>query len=242
MAISDKTRKFLWAKSGNTCAVCKTELITDGGHSSEFNIGEECHIISSRPNGPRHKLGLSDYDVYENLVLLCRNHHKQIDELIYTYTEELLRYIRTNHENWVRETMKSAVDNHNEKEKPRFLSQVTSGKILLNIVSEAYGFATDYDEVDDEQEMEYIGNVLTLIIEYGDNSELLDISGKISAAFTLQKELDKLNERGYMLFADRGMEPMFPENPKSEKWEVATLFLRKKENPEIIKVDLIENA
>jgi len=31
---------------------------------------------------------------------------------------------------------------------------------------------------------------------------------------------------------------MFPEKPKSEKWAVATIIIRKKENPEIIKVDL----
>lgn len=81
MGISDKTRKNLWAKSGNRCSICKTELFSGQKNEDEFNIGEECHIISSKQNGPRYKSNLDNYDTYDNLILLCRNHHKEIDEL-----------------------------------------------------------------------------------------------------------------------------------------------------------------
>ena len=55
MGISSKTRKNLWAKSGNRCSICKIELFSKKKGKDEFNIGEECHIISSNTNGPRHK-------------------------------------------------------------------------------------------------------------------------------------------------------------------------------------------
>ncbi len=100
MAINDKTRKNLWAKSGNKCAICKIELFQETRESNELNIGEECHIISEKPKGPRHKIGLIDYDNYDNLILFCRNHHKTVDELVDTYNEEVLRYLKANHENW----------------------------------------------------------------------------------------------------------------------------------------------
>ena len=77
MAISNKDRKNLWAKSGNRCAICKTELFNKTVNTDEFNIGEECHIISSQKRGPRYK-ELENYDTSDNLVLLCRNHHKVI--------------------------------------------------------------------------------------------------------------------------------------------------------------------
>lgn len=238
MAISDKTRKFLWAKSGNRCAICKTELVTEGGNASEFNIGEECHIISAKPNGPRHMSDRQDYDGFENLILLCRNHHKEVDELTETYTEEILRYFKTNHENWVRSTIKSAIENESENEKPRFLAQITSGKDLLNIINEAHGYRTDYDESRDEGEMNYIAGIVQSLVDYGDISGMVEACDRVKMAFELQKVLDDLDERGYMLFADRGLEPMFPENPKSSKWTVATILLKRKESSEIIKVDL----
>ena len=144
MGISAKTRKELWAKSGNRCSICKLELFSNEEGKENLNISEECHIISSQDTGPRHKIGLVDYDEYDNLVLLCRNHHKEIDELTETYTEELIRYIKQNHENWVNYTLSDSIKNK-EKNQPRFISRVTSGKDLLNIITDSHGYRTDYD-------------------------------------------------------------------------------------------------
>jgi len=237
MAISDKTRKFLWGKSGNRCAICKTELVTKKDNSAEFNIGEECHIISSKTNGPRYIDGLIDYNQYENLLLLCRNHHKEIDELVDTYNEEVLRYLKTNHENWVKTTLKNAAEEISGNEKPLFLAQVTSGKDLYNIINGVYGYNTDYDESDIKSEMDFIAYVLETIRDYGDLTGMSD-PDPVNMAYEFRQLLEQIDKRGYMLFADRGNQPMFPGNPKSEDWTVATLILKKKENPEIIKVDL----
>ena len=100
MAISDKDRKRLWAKSGNRCAICRHELIMTNETQSDFNIGEECHIVSSAPNGPRHESGLKNYDSYDNLILLCRNHHKIIDDInnILLFSKERLVDIKSKHE------------------------------------------------------------------------------------------------------------------------------------------------
>ena len=47
MAITSKTRKELWAKSGNRCAICKKELVNQiSEDDGSFIIGDECHIIS----------------------------------------------------------------------------------------------------------------------------------------------------------------------------------------------------
>ncbi|MEJ5055757.1 HNH endonuclease [Sphingobacterium sp. MYb382] len=237
MAISDKTRKLLWGKSGNRCAICKTELVTKKEDNAEFNIGEECHIISSKPTGPRHVEGLLGYDQYENLLLLCRNHHKEIDELEDTYNEEVLRYLKTNHENWVRITLKNASEEISGNEKPLFLAQVTSGKVLYNIINGVYGYNTDYDESETQSEMDFIAYVLETIRNYGDLTGMSD-PDSVSMAYDLRQLLEQIDKRGYMLFADRGNQPMFLGNPKSEDWTVATLILRRKENPEIVKVDM----
>lgn len=49
MPISSKTRKILWAKSGNRCAICKIELIhQEKGSTDKTVIGEECHIVGQK--------------------------------------------------------------------------------------------------------------------------------------------------------------------------------------------------
>ena len=239
MAISERTRKSLWAKSGNRCSICKTELFSNKQDTEEFNIGEECHIISSKPNGPRHKPNIEDYDLFNNLILLCRNHHREIDELTDTYTEELLRYIKLNHEKWVRTTINNAIKS-DKQEKPKFLARITSGKELLNIIADTHGYRTDYDEVDNEEDANYIGGVFQELQDYGDISGIVETYDKVQMGFGLKKLLEDLDEKGYYLFGERGIERMKFANGDSDNWSVATLVIKKKDSSEIIKLDLNE--
>jgi hypothetical protein len=113
MSISVKTRKTLWAKSGNRCAVCKKELVLEKDpFDVVLNLGEECHIVSSQNNGPRHEIIPNfDYDQADNLILLCCNDHKMIDERVDFYPKTDLKNIKEAHETWVRNTL----DNPKEK-------------------------------------------------------------------------------------------------------------------------------
>jgi hypothetical protein len=86
--------------------------------------------------------------------------------------------------------------------------------------------------------MNYIAGIIQSFVDYGDISGMVEAYDKVKMAYDLQMLLDELDEKGFMVFADRGLEPMFFENPKSSKWTVATILLKKKENPEIIKVKL----
>lgn len=73
MPITDKTRKVLWVRSGNQCAICKNKLVTEATEADDvFVVGEECHIISPRENGPRHDASYPNekLDSYENPILL----------------------------------------------------------------------------------------------------------------------------------------------------------------------------
>ncbi len=107
MSISDKDRKQLWAKSGNRCAICKEELFHANETGVGINIGEECHIISSTPGGPRYDANYGKYDTYQNLILLCCKHHKEIDDKnnIVNYPPQKLHDIKLQHEEWVSERL-----------------------------------------------------------------------------------------------------------------------------------------
>jgi len=240
MPISIKTRKNLWAKSGNRCSICRTKLLSENENNEEYNIGEECHIISKKPNGPRFKPNLADYDSYNNLILLCRNHHRQIDELIDTYTEEVIRSKKLNHEKWVQNTINKALNSPKEI-KPKFLSRITSGKELLSIISDSHGYRTDYDEIETEEDAEYIGSVFQELIDYGEISGMVEACKKVKMGFHLNDLLKNLDKNGYCLFGESGIEPVKFGNGESDTWSIATLIIKKKDSSEIIKMNLSNN-
>lgn len=204
MSISNKTRKELWAKSGNRCAICKKELVNKiSDKDGSFIIGDECHIISSSEDGPRYKNGLEDYDSYDNLILLCKNHHREIDENCTSYTEELLHYIKTAHENWVKDTLEINSKNNTKPKKPRFLKRIVSGKELLNIFSHIAFIYRDYDDPVNEDECEYIAGVFQYFSDIIDLYSDLEVYELIKEGQNLNRIIGELKDRGYFVYAER---------------------------------------
>jgi hypothetical protein len=108
MPISEKTRKILWGRSGNKCAKCRRELIISRtAADDESVVGDECHIVSGKNQGPRYDptFPVEQLDEPENLILLCRVHHKMVDDQYDTYTVQVLRRLKENHERWVSSTL-----------------------------------------------------------------------------------------------------------------------------------------
>ena len=98
MAISELTRKALWGRAGNRCAICDATLVPKplGGRPSL--IGEECHIVARRPGGPRGDQPVPEVHGYDNLILLCANCHKLVDDQPEHYTTERLRQVKREQE------------------------------------------------------------------------------------------------------------------------------------------------
>jgi hypothetical protein len=115
---SAKTLKMLWGRSGNLCALpeCRMNLIINheetGGDSV---IGTMDHIVAIKGNGPRGEADLpeKDRDEYSNLILLCSNCHKIVDDNPDIYTVEKLIELKNKHEKWVSETLE--YDNKKEE-------------------------------------------------------------------------------------------------------------------------------
>ena len=84
-------------------------LVLDAANlSDESIVGDECHIVSTQRIGPRYDSSFpkNNVDLCDNLILLCRLHHKQVDDQHATYTVESLHQIKADHENWVLERLK----------------------------------------------------------------------------------------------------------------------------------------
>jgi hypothetical protein len=111
MGISAITRKLLWGRAGARCSFpgCQMKLIEyDETKLQGSVIGEEAHIIAKNKNGPRGKINIEEtrIDLYENLILLCPNHHTIIDTQGDKYSEEIIYSMKRKHEVWVDNNLK----------------------------------------------------------------------------------------------------------------------------------------
>lgn len=102
MGISLKTRKMLWGRSANRCAMsdCRRVLVEDETETDDPSIvGDEAHIVARREDGPRGISGLTpeQRDNFDNLVLMCKIHHKVIDDQPNEYNVERLHQIKQEH-------------------------------------------------------------------------------------------------------------------------------------------------
>ena len=98
MPPSNATIKRLFAMSGNKCAFpdCQVHISEEDGTI----IGEVCHIEADKPGGPRYNSAQTDEkrQAFENLILMCANHHKVIDSNPGSYTVTRLKETKTSHE------------------------------------------------------------------------------------------------------------------------------------------------
>jgi len=87
--------------SGNLCASpgCLKQLIGEDGKTI---ISKICHIEAAESGGPRYNLEMTNDErrSYDNLILLCDEHHSIIDnkENEIKYTVETLKRWKVNHE------------------------------------------------------------------------------------------------------------------------------------------------
>ncbi|KAA3614001.1 MAG: HNH endonuclease [Calditrichaeota bacterium] len=242
MPITDKTRKLLWGRSGNRCAICQKELIVDATKGDDESIvGEECHIISKKKNGPRYKPQDEDsyIDSYENLILLCRIHHKQIDDQQSEYTEDKIKDIKSKHEIWVKESLETGTIKplrlrRVKGEKTELLFRIGSGKQLFGIIDGMCGLYNDHPEPENEYEVELFGNFLQSLRDWGDLSSDLEPSEKVKAIFNLSQMLKELEEAGFWVFGNTEKQILEGGVGGLSNWHIGYITIARNNSPSII--------
>lgn len=95
--ITEKTVKSLFGQNGNQCSFpgCKVPMVDETGSV----LGQMCHINARSALGARFdgsvepKMRQSE----ENLILLCANHHKSVDDNPSAYDVQILRDMKASH-------------------------------------------------------------------------------------------------------------------------------------------------
>ncbi|MBR6936433.1 MAG: HNH endonuclease [Prevotella sp.] len=190
--IKELARKKLWALSAGRCAICGVELIYNDCNS---NIGQECHIVSPRPNGPRHQSNLEDYDNYDNFILLCANHHREIDTNVDSYPVSTLKRIKRDHECRIEKNL------NEEKVRIDVLTKVDSGDDLGKLIWGNHGHTVIPNSKDSTINKiaieldELIGNMM-------DMQDFLQLSDKLAFHQDLDNYIERICKLNYGLYAD----------------------------------------
>ncbi|MEX5709110.1 HNH endonuclease signature motif containing protein [Parafrankia sp. FMc6] len=213
MAISDHDRKVLWARAHNTCAICKKPLVVDGDATSrESVVGHEAHIVAQSPTGPRGaQLPRDAIDRLDNLILLCPNDHKIVDDQPGIYPADHLRKIKENHEKWA--AGRFGADpirvRRDLKEPPLVLMRllVTGGDAWEVIEgSQAYRFGNLADGAADPELCDLADDFLDLARDTAEVSREITDHGQRAireASRALSAELVQLREKGVVVFGGR---------------------------------------
>ena len=110
MTINQKPLKMRWGRAAGRCSLpeCRRKLIEDATAADDPSVvGDNCHIVSEADDGPRANpaMPLEERNSYSNLILMCRVHHKKIDDQVNEFTIARLQKIKEAHEDWVRATL-----------------------------------------------------------------------------------------------------------------------------------------
>ncbi len=176
VSISDKTRKTLWVKAGGRCSICRQQVVTDAEAAEDDPsvYGEECHIVARSPGGPRAG-EIENPNGYHNLILLCRKHHKHVDDQPAHFTVERLHQIKRDHE--AREAARSGpvrLIADPTKPTPKVLTACFSGDALWPHLSGSYSFYPSWpDDLDDAQ-----GEAVAALLDY--LRDWLDVASEMS--------------------------------------------------------------
>lgn len=246
MTITDRTRKILWARSGNRCAMCKRALVEDATDLDvESVIGEECHVIAERDSGPRHDSVAPDegYDSAANLLLLCRNHHKLVDDQRQTFTVEVLRSLKVNHEQWVADKLGEAPAQPVRVVRvpgnvPTHLSRLDTGKALMAVLDGALGFQFSNDDLVDQVELAAVSSFLQQAQDWGDLLGEFEAGQRVEATFNMGELIRELEDSGFWVFGGREVRVLQGGGDEPSPFPIAILEVVRSSNLKIRAVDL----
>jgi hypothetical protein len=168
-----------------------------------------------------------------------------VDDQIKTYPTNKVRKMKSDHEAWVAQKLTKSqkvqpLRFHRIKQNiPEFLSRLTTGKAVLDIVTNAMASDFDHDELKSQEEVDLVGRFLEIAQQWGDLSDELEAGGRVQAAYNITESLRELENAGFYVFGGREVQFLEGGNQAApSNWPVAILHVLRKDNQEIKQASL----
>lgn len=108
--LTEQQKLILMGLCGGKCEFrgCNDSVIEDMLTGDRSNFSNYAHIIASSEKGPRGDKELSKIlsNDENNVMVLCRKHHKEVDDNPEKYTIDFLKEMKSEHENYIKDLMK----------------------------------------------------------------------------------------------------------------------------------------
>jgi hypothetical protein len=237
MTLTARTRKLLWGSAGGRCAICR-RLLTEGPATSDgaIVVGEECHIVSARPDGPRYRpLDAAQINAYDNLILLCPSDHAIVDKQPLHHTEEWLVERKSAHEEWVR-TLSSSVDGEVRIERstePVVVELAQHGRELMAAAGGAHAAEVMTPELSDHREADIVGGFLQTVQDWGELWDEIPIAERLRVELDLTTMLAELREAGFVVYCGERRDAAKGGVGRPSLWNVAILHVFRADDPVI---------
>lgn len=244
MSITEKTRKILWGKAARLCSICRENLIEESKAEKDTPsiIGDECHIVSKKPNGPRYIEGFPEekIDSYENLILLCKNHHKLIDDQEKNYLIDKLKKIKFEHEKWISKNLINKTNNFGMKlinvKEPKNLVKITHGGQIGGVLNGVYAFEYAKEKLNTREEVDAVGDLLSYLEDF--DVIFADESGlklRTEIEFELTSIIERLDSLGLWVFGGKKIN-IYEVKSELDEWPIGIIHIYRKDNSEIFKI------
>lgn len=125
MAVSATTQKLIWGIFAARCAMCRRPVVWESERKIHSLTGEIAHIVGSKRDAARGKEKITaGRDEPSNLILLCREHHKIVDDNEAEFSVERLHAIKESYLTWL---------NSNLAEAKAWSAKIISQFIYMNV-------------------------------------------------------------------------------------------------------------
>jgi len=209
-------------------------------------IGEECHIVSERRGGPRYQTGFpaERLDAIDNLILLCRIHHKVVDDQCATYPREHLESMKARHEQRVASALQAVGKlgtpslRRRVKNRVGLLLGLESGQSIVSIIAGACTLDFGYEEPSSESEIELIASLHQEVQDLGDLWADLEGGERVRARYRLTQLLEDLHSTGLWVFGEREEQELVGPDGSAYPFPMAIVRVVRSDSPEVRVVDL----
>lgn len=244
----------MWGRSGGLCAKCRTHLTEEAADPDPVVVkGEECHIVSSRPDGPRYRpLDAVEVDAYDNLILLCPSDHEVVDKQSGHYNEEKLRQMKREHEIWVHELPRSPrVRVGQEEVSPRespasnvrvrrnstanslTLRLIESGSDLIAVIAGCHAGEVLTPEAQSLEEADLVGGFVQEAQDWGEIWFELDMASRMRAEVAVTERLGDLQQKGFVVYCGRRHDTIEGGPGGPSPWLVAIIGVFRTDDPRV---------
>jgi hypothetical protein len=173
MPVSQPDQKLIWGQFAGRCAICRERLIYEGAAGDRSLTGEIAHIVGERIRAARggEQLDCNVNDP-ENLILLCRRHHKIVDDNPGEWTSERLHAIKREFLEWLANQLARATPWHVSISQYAYLNVPR-----LDELAALQGFVIDHPSIQEGHSLNQLGySINALMSAYRRTLESMSIA------------------------------------------------------------------